>query len=93
MNNIQYEALLRAKLIELGIDSMYLDAYIDNIIKTANATNINIMQLIEDGITKEMLASPSFNNMLNEVRKNTSFIHLRKYNPEPNYFIKRNIIL
>lgn len=93
MNNFKYESLLRAKLIDLGIDSVYLDGYISNIIKNADDMNINLMELIENGLTNELLSSPSFNNLLNEVRNNTSFVRIRKFKPEPNIHVKRNILL
>lgn len=93
MNNMQYEGLLRAKLIDMGIDSVYLDAYVSSIVEHANDMNINLMELIENGITKELLGSPKFAGLINDVRNNTSFVYMRKFKPQPNKFVKRNVVI
>lgn len=92
MDNLEYLDFVKNKLIEIGLDDSYLEQYAVNILKNASERGIPIVDILDKGLSKDLINSNTI-DLINEVRSPSSYISVRKFNPEPNKFIRRNIIL
>jgi len=91
MINIQYLEQVKIKLKEIGISDKNLDSYALSVIEQANAEGIPIVEILDKGLTKDTI-TPQTIDAINRSRSKSSYISIRKFNPEPTRFIKRNIL-
>lgn len=91
MNNLQYLEQVKIKLKEIGIADTNLDAYAVSVIEQANKEGIPIVDILDKGLTRDTI-TPATIDAINNSRSKSSFISIRKFNPQTNRFIKRNIL-
>lgn len=90
-DNLNYLDIVKNQLINIGFNSKDVETYALNVIKNANANNIPIIEILDGGLVKEYITEDTI-NAINESRSTTSYITIRKFEPETPKFIKRNII-
>lgn len=88
--NLDYIGLIKNQLLDLGFDNADVEVYALNVLKNANENNIPIVDILDKGLTKEFITEETI-DAINEAHSPTSYITIRKFNPEPSRFIKRNI--
>lgn len=91
MQNINYLDQVIIKLREAGISDPNIEAYAMSVIEQANAEGIPIAEILDNGLTRDTI-TPQTIDAINSSRSPSSYISIRKFNPEPTKFIKRNII-
>ena len=91
MKNIEYLDHVIVKLQEIGISDSNMESYALSVIEQANKEGVPIVDILDHGLTRETI-TPQTIDAINKSRSPSSYISIRKFNPEPSKFIKRNII-
>lgn len=91
MKNLQYLEQVITKLRDIGIDDSNIESFAVSVIEQANEDGIPIVDILDKGLTRENI-TPQTIDAINRARGKTSYISIRKFNPEPSKFIKRNIL-
>lgn len=87
-----YIEIVENELRKLGIDDEFVSQYALNIIENAKRRNIPIVDIIDNGLSSKYITEETI-DAINEARSPSSYITVRRFIPEPNKFIRRQIVL
>lgn len=92
-SNIQYESIVRAKLIEHAFPSSQIDAITQKLIAICDEQGINILQFMDEYVLEHADAlKRSVSRELAGTSRGTSFTTTRYEQPKTGKFIRRQII-
>lgn len=91
MENLNYIEIVENELRKVGIDDADISQYALNIIQNAEKRNIPIVDIIDNGLSSKYITKETI-DAINEARSPSSYITIRKFTPEPNKFIRRQIV-
>lgn len=86
-----YIEIIENELRKIGIDDAFISEYALNILKNAKERNIPIVDIIDNGLSTKYITQETI-DAINESRSVSSYITIRRFTPEPNKFIRRQII-